>query len=824
MKSPIPSVIERYRRELTICIVLAIATVGIHGRACENGFVNYDDETYVAKDPDVLAGLSVDGLAWAFTSTLRAANWHPLTWLSLQLDAEVYRLPLSHGKVLSGSGPAPSGRFAHDVTPFGFHLMNVLLHAVNTLLLFGILRAMTGAIWRSAVVAGLFALHPLHVESVAWIAERKDVLSGFFWMLCLWSYWDYVRHPGWRRYGLLLLCFAIGLLAKPMLVTLPAVLLLLDYWPLGRLAPQTALAQPREKPKMTPGMVRASTKQCILEKVPLLAMVVASSIVTVRAQDAGKALLSLEKFPLEVRISNALITYIAYLGKMVWPVELIAYYPHPEQNVSITVAALAAGTLLLVTGLVWGARSRSAYLLTGWFWYLGTLVPVVGIVQVGLQAMADRYTYIPLIGIFIMAAWGAAAVARALSVPVEVPRLAAAAVVGACAVLTWRQIGYWHDSVILWRHVLSINDRSDLAHYNYGQALAMAGEHDFIRLQSQGKPGEAESVRRLKLGEAAHEFAEARKINKNNKEALFNLGVILDKTGDPLGGMQAFRSVLAMDHDSAEAHYSLGLSLMRQGLLDEAAQHFAEASHLRPTDPTMRNNFGTALAQQGKLNEAGDQFAAVLQIDPDNATAHHNLGLILVQKGQLEEAIRHYDEAIQLRGESPMVLSNLGLALSWLGKKQEAFARYQKAVILQPKAGKHYYELAHVLGELGQTQAARSYYAQGKALDPGWLDSTNRFAWFLATGPDPRRRWGRMAIHLATEVNEATEYRQPEYLATLAAAYAESGRFDDALSTIRKGLDLLPPGASGGRQAMEAQMQLYLTRKPYRDGPREQPR
>jgi tetratricopeptide (TPR) repeat protein len=404
------------------------------------------------------------------------------------------------------------------------------------------------------------------------------------------------------------------------------------------------------------------------------------------------------------------------------------------------------------------------------------------------------------------------------------PRLAAAAILVACAVMTWTQIGYWRDSVILWHHVLSVNDQSDLAHYNYGQALAMAGEHDYIRLQSQGKPLEAESIRRLKLGEAAHEFAEARKINKNNKEALFNLGVILDKTGDPMGGMQAFRNVLAMDHDSAEAHYSLGLSLMRQGILDEAVQHFAQASRLQPTNPMIRTNFGTALAQQGKLNEAADQFAAVLQIDPDNATTHHNLGLVLVQQGKLEEAIQHYDEAIRLRGESPTVLSNLGLALSWEGKNQEALARFQRAVALQPKAGKHYYELAHVLAELGNKQAARSYYAQGKTLDPGWLDSTNRFARFLATSPDSRRRWGRMAVHLATQVNEASDFQNPTFLATLAAAYAESGRFENAVPTIRKGLDLLPVGASAQRQAMEAQLQIYLSGKPYREAAREQPR
>ncbi|MFL5339967.1 MAG: glycosyltransferase family 39 protein [Gemmataceae bacterium] len=401
------------RPALILGLLLVASTLAVFGRCLANEFVNYDDPQYVTDNPHVKEGLTLDGVRWAVTST-DYLNWHPLTWLSLQLDTELFGLE-----------------------PWGFHLTAILLHAADALLLFLILRQTTGALWPSGFVAALFALHPLHVESVAWVAERKDVLSTLFGLLAIAAYLRYVEQPGWRRYLLVLLAAALSLTAKPMWVTLPGVLLLLDYWPLGRLQ-------------------KSSTRTVLLEKVPLLALAATAGVLTVFAQHRGGAVESLELFPWDQRVGNAVVSYIRYLGMTVWPEGLAPFYPHPRGNLPVWPDIGAAVLLVTITTVVLALRRRCPYLVVGWFWYLGTLVPMIGLVQVGEQARADRYTYLPLIGIFIIVAFGLSDLLRSRRFPRALLFAAAIAVILACATLTWKQIGYWHDSRALWAHAVAV--------------------------------------------------------------------------------------------------------------------------------------------------------------------------------------------------------------------------------------------------------------------------------------------------------------------------------------------------------------------------------
>ncbi len=404
---------RQYRLTLGLGIALAVVTLLVYCRCFDFGFIQFDDPEYVFENRHVLAGLTADSVRWAFT-TFNCANWHPLTWLSLEFDALLY------------GGPQAGG----------FHATNVVLHIANVVVLFLILGRMTGMVWRSAMVAALFALHPLHVESVAWVSERKDVLSTLFWMLTMAAYLVYVDRPSIARYLLVALALALGLMAKPMLITLPFVLLLLDYWPLGRWqhGPKPALPSP-DSSKDQPQPL--SLGRLLLEKIPLFVMVLGSCIVTFLAQHQGQAVGSFEKFPLLVRLWNALLTYVTYLGEMFLPRNLAVYYPHPGLQIS-ALRGVAAGLLLLAISwlVLWPGR-RFPYLAVGWFWYLGTLVPVVGLVQVGSQAMADRYTYVPLIGCFLMLTWGGGDLALAKGWFPFAPVVSCAVLLCACCALTW---------------------------------------------------------------------------------------------------------------------------------------------------------------------------------------------------------------------------------------------------------------------------------------------------------------------------------------------------------------------------------------------------
>jgi tetratricopeptide (TPR) repeat protein len=499
------------------------------------------------------------------------------------------------------------------------HLTSLLFHLANCVLLLLILRKMTGALWRSAFVAALFAIHPLHVESVAWVAERKDVLSAFFWFLSIWAYAHYAEQPGLKRYLLVLLFFGLGLMAKPMVVTLPFVLLLLDYWPLGRLQWQNV------RPVSDPEIPRSSFFRLVWEKIPLFALTTVTIIATVVVQDKVGALKSLEAFPLTTRIANALVSYISYMAKMIWPHNLAVYYPHPN-TIPLWQVAGAGLLLIFVSVLVIKAAKNRPYLAVGWLWYLGTLVPVIGLVQVGSQAMADRYTYLSLIGLFIMIAWGVPSVLAGWRYRRIVLAISTAIVVLGCVVGTWWQVRYWKDSVTLFKHTVKVTSNNHFAHNNLGVALARGG----------------------RLDEATYHYSQALRIKPDRAEVHNNLGNALAAQGNV---------------DRAVGHYSQALEMANQGKTEEAINHYTEALKLEPDYAGAHYNLGTVLAEQGRTEEAINHITEALRIMPYWAGAHNNLGVLLERRGRLDEAIRHYSEALRLDPDYAKARNNLERAL-----------------------------------------------------------------------------------------------------------------------------------------------------------------
>jgi Flp pilus assembly protein TadD len=616
------------RRELSVCLFLVLATLTVYWQVGNYEFVNLDDDMYITENSHVQEGLSRESATWAFTTT-RLANWHPVTWLSHMLDFQLYGL-----------------------NPRGHHLTNVFFHLVNTLLLFLVLKWMTGALWRSSFVAALFALHPLHVESVAWVAERKDVLSTLFWILSIWAYLGYVKRPGVKRYLLILLSFALGLMAKPMLVTLPCVLLLLDYWPLERIQLGQA-ASSRTAPDPPAVIAHTPRKQAFrlfFEKTPLFFLAVVSSVVTFLVQKGGGAVGALEAYPVRIRVANALLSYFRYMVKMIWPQNLAVFYPHPGQSLPMWQAAGAGLLLLLISIVVIRAGRRQPYLPVGWFWYLGTLVPVIGLVQVGAQAMADRYTYVPLIGLFIMVAWGVPELLARWRY--SKPALASVAVLllAALMVCTWLQIKHWENGLTLFEHTLQVTSNNSQIHNNLGNVLTKKG----------------------RLQEAILHYTKALEINPNYAAAHSNLGVALADQGRFGEAIKHYSAALLLNPNSPETLNNLGVARYNQGDVPGAIENYMRAVQLKPDYAEAHNNLGNGLAQQGRLTEAEDHYRKALSIKPDYPEAHNNLGVDLARRGKFHEAINHFTQALRLKNDYTQARVNLELALEEVRKANHA--------------------------------------------------------------------------------------------------------------------------------------------------------
>jgi tetratricopeptide (TPR) repeat protein len=642
-----------------VCIFLAAIIWVVFGQTLGHEFVNYDDDFYVYENPAVTRGLTLQGIIWAFTH-VHCSNWHPLTWVSHMLDCQFYGL-----------------------SPGGHHLTNILLHTATAILLFLVLRQMTGALWRSAFVAAVFAIHPLRVESVAWVAERKDVLSGLFFMLTIGAYARYAQRrsrvePSSLRsaasgsrgssaqaapaldprlwtldYCLVLLFFALGLMCKPMLVTLPLVLLLLDYWPLGRVTGGEWRVTGEKKGK--PSTLNPQLSTLLLEKLPLLGLAVASCAVTIFAQT--KSILPFENMSLSLRVGNALISCVAYLGQMFWPSGLAVLYPFTAGGVGVSEVVLS---LVLLAGISTGVfilRRRRPCFLTGWLWYLIMLAPVIGIVQVGAQARADRYTYLPQIGLYLLLAWAAADLCAGWRHRRVVLGGGATIILMALIFCARAQTSYWRNSESLWTHTLACTSDNFIGHNNLGIALFKTGNAD----------------------EAMVHYQKALEINPDFAEAHNNLGNFLFQKGSVDEAMVHYQKALEINPDYAEAHYNLGYALIQKGSVDEAIAHLQKALQINPDYAEAHNNLGYALIQKGSVDEATAHFQKALQINPDYADAHNNLGNMLLEKGSVDEAIIHFQKALQIKPDFAEAHKNLSNALLQKGRVDEAIPHFQKA-------------------------------------------------------------------------------------------------------------------------------------------------
>jgi Flp pilus assembly protein TadD len=562
------------RGDLWIYLLLAGAVLAVYGQVLHFDFVTYDDPDYVTANAHVQAGLTWAGIAWAFRASF-AGNWFPLTWLSHMLDCTLFGMDAGW-----------------------HHFTNVWIHALSTLVWFAVLRRLTGARGRSALVAFVFALHPLHVESVAWVAERKDVLSGLFWVLTLWAYAAYTARPGPVRYGLTLFLFCLGLMAKPMLVTLPLVLLLLDRWPLRR-----------------------GTK--ILEKAPFFAASAAVSVVTVLVHREVGATASLALIPPVVRLENSLVSYAAYFLQTLWPVDLAVFYPYPLG--SLTVLATIAGiALAAVTAQAIRLFPRRPYLAIGWLWYVVTLLPVIGLIQVGAQARADRYTYIPMVGLAIALVWG---VSDALERWPRMQMAVGAALCLACLSVTWRQVGVWRDSMSLYQHAIDATSGNYVARYNLASVLEARGE----------------------IAEAAAQLRETVRIRPRFAPAHASLGQLLAKQGQPEQALPELRTAVSLRPDLADGYIGMGSVLGTLGRNDEAAAAFSEGVRREPGNADAHYNFGIALAQGGKLGDAAREFRATVTLRPGDVEARFDLGIVLARLGQDDEAIAQFSEALRIK-------------------------------------------------------------------------------------------------------------------------------------------------------------------------------
>lgn len=644
-------------RPWAVCLVLAAIAVVVYWPVRNYPFTGWDDPGYVTDNPRVTAGLTLDGVRWALTSGY-FANWHPLTWMSHMLDVQLFGLSAG----------------AH-------HLVNLLLHVADTLLLFGVLARTTGAAGRSAVVAALFAVHPMHVESVAWVAERKDVLSTFFWMLTLWAYTAYVRRPDWRRYAVVALCFALGLMAKPMLVTLPCVLLLLDVWPLRRVVIGES--------------ARAAWVRLVLEKVALFALAAASSVITYVVQRTAGAMETLNRLPLSIRLANAILAYWSYIRKLVWPTRLALLYPYPRSIYIGTVALALVALIVISIGVARVAKSRP-WLLVGWLWFLGTLVPVIGIVQVGKQPMADRYTYVPSIGLFVMVVWGAADLLERIREPRGLSPALATALVATLAVAARAQVDRWHSGVELWTHTLAVTDDNYLAENNLGWDLARenraADAIPHYEHAIQISPGFTGAHTNLALAlvavgrnaDAVAQYEEALRIEPKNYLILGSLGFALSNLNRPDDAISRFKQALELKPDYVEALNAMGLAFARKGNTDSAIVQYRAAIRYMPKFAEAHNNLGAALASQGKLEEAIGHFSEAIRQKPALADAHNNLGVALSSEGKVDSAIAQFREAVRLDSNHAKAHYGLGLALQRTGRPAEAAKEFNEVLRLRP--------------------------------------------------------------------------------------------------------------------------------------------
>jgi len=731
-----------------VCIVLFCGTLLLFSRAVGHSFLDCDDPDYVTGNVHVQAGLTWAGVRWAFTSGA-AANWFPLTWLSHMLDWQL---------------------FGND--PRGHHATNILWHALSAVMAFLALRRLTGAFWTSAVSAALFAWHPLRVESVAWVAERKDVLSVFFGLLALWAYARYaeefkIRGPKSKVfYGLTLLAFALGLMSKPMLVTLPFLLLLLDWWPLGRLSGVECQVSGSGS-AVTRHASRITLFGLVVEKLPFFLLSAASCIVTYRVQKAGNAVD--ESLGLGTRFANAVVAVAGYLGKFFWPFNLAVGCPLPDHRPVTTVAG-AALLALVITGLALWQWRRRPWLFTGWFWFLGMLVPVLGIVQVGLQAMADRYTYLPILGLQLALLWTLREVALLHPQMRRLAPSAVAVMLILCAARTWNQLGVWRNSNTLYEHALAVTKDNYLVHGYLATTLLNEGHFD----------------------EASFHFRRAIEIKPDYAAARHRLGVTLEKMGRTNEALTIYLELLKIRPNYAAAHYNVGIILLNRNLPAEALAHFQAALRKNPNHDSAHVALGIAMARLGRPQEAIAEYEKALVLNPFNAEAYFNHANALVSLNRDQEALERYEKALQLDPDFEEAHCNYANLLRKLDRPDEACTHYRRAILLKPNDANAHFGLGAALEELGRTDEALASYIKVVELDPGYTDAQYNIGVILLNQNHP----ASAVAHF-----QAVAESQPDYTAAyvgLGLAAEQLGDFPEAIVSYEQALRLDPnfPGLS----------------------------
>jgi tetratricopeptide (TPR) repeat protein len=642
-----------------ICLALLAALFAVYAQAGHFEFLNLDDDEYVVRNPHIPQGLTAGSIAWALRST-DSAYWFPITRLSYLLDAQL-----------------------HGLTPGGFHVTNLLLHIACALLLFACFRRMTGTLWQSAFVAFAFALHPTHVETVAWVAERKELLSALFWFLTLWMYLVYVGRPRLWPYCAMAGLFSCGLMSQALIVTLPFALLLLDYWPLKRL---------REGSRV------------VLEKLPLIALAIGASAITVVAQQRVGALAELQHLSLSARLENAVVSYVVYIEKFLWPANLAVFYPYSESPAwQWTLAGL---TIIAVTVFCIRWRDRRPYLLVGWLWFLGTLVPVIGLVQAGSQSRADRYTYISTIGLSVMVAWSAAEIGS-LQRPIAACAVAVALLW--CAV-SWRTLANWQNSETLFTHALQVTDQNFIAYNNLGTVLRGQGRFE----------------------DAVANFENAVRIQPASQEAQDNLGEALTTLGKGEDAIPHLQTAIRLRPDLAKPRIDLGSALMVAGRTEEAAAQFREALRLEPQSSDAEYRLAGVLVVQGHVPEAMPHFEKALPSlrdavarNPEDADGHYNLGEVYGMMGRPDEAVPEFTAAVRLRPDDADAHFNLGVALSSAGQFDAAAGHFGTAVRLRPDYVNAHLLLARTLAALGRRNDAIEEYSQTLRLAPAMQQARN---------------------------------------------------------------------------------------------------
>ena len=631
------------RWEVLICLLLAVLTASVYFRVIDYPFIQYDDHLYVSDNLHVQAGLTLKSVIWAFTRSIEASNYYiPLTWLSLIVDYELF-----------------------GMLPGGYHGTNLILHILNAILLFIVLNGLTRKQWRSAVVAALFAVHPLNVESVAWVAERKNVLSTLFFLLTLWSYTRFVNLPDTKRFLWVMLFFLFGLLSKPMLVTLPLVLLLLDYWPLDR------FHSGRRSPNAGTSPHRSTQWFLCVEKIPLFILSAACSIITYMAQQSEGAIASIETYPLHLRLENTLVSYVRYVMKTIWPKSLSIIYPYPTE-LAIWQVVCAAAMILFIAALIVRWRNIRPWFAVGWLWYFITLVPVIGLVVIGPHGMADRYAYIPLMGLFILPAWGLPAVLVKFRFAKIGVTVLVGAVISVLAFISYHQVGYWKNSIALFQHTVNHTSNNPIARHNLALALMERGQMD---------------------------------------EAIDN-----------------FYHALEIKPAFPRAHTNIGVALAKLGRYPDAIRHYTEALRLNPNWAGALYNLGNALAAQGEFNDAVETYNRALALSPHDAEIHNNLGNALFKNGKVDEALNHYKQAVGFKPAFVPALLNLAKVYAAKDEYETARSYFKKAVALEPEHPEAYYFIAATYAK--QNHAFDSAKWLEKAVQQGF----NNWAFFQNDG------------------------------------------------------------------------------------------